>query len=145
MAVMAREAWTDQRLDDLKAQVEGIDRRMEAGFTELRADLKGLRTEMHTGLKELRAEMHADLQGVRAEMQTDLQGLRAEMHADFQEVRTTMEAGFKEAQAESVSIRQDMANQFAAQNRMMIQLFGGMFATMAIGFLGVIATIIAQT
>ena len=72
MAVMAREAWTDHRLDDLNARVENIDRRMEAGFAEVRAE-------------------------------------------------------------------------FAAQNRMMIQLFGGMFATTMIGFLGVIAAIITQT
>ncbi|HEX8050873.1 MAG TPA: hypothetical protein VF504_05350 [Solirubrobacterales bacterium] len=82
MAVMAREAWTDERLDDLNARVEGIDRRMEAGFAEMRAEF--------------------------------------------------------------ASIRRDMADQFAAQNRMMIQLFGGMFATMLVGFLGIIAAIITQ-
>jgi hypothetical protein len=82
MAVMAREVWTDERLDDLNARVEGIDRRMEAGFAEMRAEF--------------------------------------------------------------VSVRRDMANQFAAQNRMMIQLFGGMFATMLVGFLGVIAAIVTQ-
>jgi hypothetical protein len=82
MAVMAREAWTDERLDDLNARVDNIDRRMEAGFAEMRAEF--------------------------------------------------------------VSLRRDMADQFAAQNRMLIQLFGGMFATMVIGFLGVIAAIITQ-
>jgi F0F1-type ATP synthase assembly protein I len=67
MAVMAREAWTDERLDDLNARVDRLEQRMEAGFAEMRT-------------------------------------------------------------------------QFAAQNRMLIQLFGGMFATMLIGFLGVIVT-----
>jgi hypothetical protein len=72
MAVMAREAWTDERLDDLNQRVEGVDRRMEDGFREMR-------TEFH------------------------------------------------------------------AQNRMLLQLFGGMFATMTIGFLGTIATILSQS
>lgn len=79
MAVMAREAWTDHRLDDLNARVDRIEQRMDAGFAEMRAEF--------------------------------------------------------------VSLRQEMANQFAAQNRMLIQLF----VTMMIGFLGVIATIITQT
>jgi len=109
---MAREAWTDQRLDDLNERVASVERRMEAGFAEIRAEFQGVREKTDAG---------------------------------FKEVRTTLDAGFKEAQAESVSIRQDMANQFAAQNRMVIQLAGGMFGTMVVGFLGTIATIITQT
>ncbi|HST68859.1 MAG TPA: hypothetical protein VLI94_04285 [Solirubrobacterales bacterium] len=46
MAVMAREAWTDERLDDLNARVEGIDRRMEAGFKEMREEFRAVRMEM---------------------------------------------------------------------------------------------------
>jgi hypothetical protein len=72
MAVMAREAWTDERLDDLNARVDRIERRIDAGFAEVRAE-------------------------------------------------------------------------FAAQNRMLLQLFGGLFATMTIGFLGVVATILTQS
>jgi hypothetical protein len=47
MAVMAREAWTDERLDDLNARVAGIDRRMEAGFAEVREEFRAVRGEMH--------------------------------------------------------------------------------------------------
>ena len=72
MAVMAREAWTDERLDDLNARVDRIEQRMAAGFAEVRA-------------------------------------------------------------------------QFAAQNRMLIQMFGGMFATFVIGFLGLLIAILTQT
>jgi chromosome segregation ATPase len=145
MAVMAREAWTDERLDDLNERVASIDRRMETGFAELRAELKESRAEMHAEFQAVRSEMHAEFQAVRAEMRSEFKAVRAEMHAGFQAVRTAMETGFKKAQAESTSIRRDMANQFAAQNRMMIQLCGGIFATMVVGFLGTIATIIAQT
>lgn len=46
MAVMARETWTDHRLDDLNARVESIDRRMEAGFKEMREEFRAVRMEM---------------------------------------------------------------------------------------------------
>jgi hypothetical protein len=78
-----REAWTDERMDDLNHRVDSIDRRMEDGFAEIRTDFRAVRNKMST--------------------------------------------------------------QFAAQQRMMIQLFGGMFATMVFGFLGTIATIIARS
>lgn len=38
MAVMAREAWTDERLDDLNTRVDRIEQRMDAGFAEMRAE-----------------------------------------------------------------------------------------------------------
>lgn len=79
MAVMARETWTDERLDDLNARVGRLEVRMDAGFEEMRREFTAVRQEI------------------------------------------------------------------AAQNRMLLQLFGGMFATMVVGFLGIIATIITQT
>ncbi|HEY2714658.1 MAG TPA: hypothetical protein VGI73_00400 [Solirubrobacterales bacterium] len=79
MASMVREAWTDDRLDDLNTKVDRLDQRMEAGFAETRQEFR--------------------------------------------------------------SVRSEMAQQFAAQNRMIVQLF----ATMLIGFLSVIATVLSQT
>lgn len=52
MAVMAREAWTDERLDDLGA-------RMEKGFDEVKGEIRDLRTDMDTGIGELRNEMNS--------------------------------------------------------------------------------------
>jgi phosphate uptake regulator len=57
MTVMAREAWTDERLDDLKQdvhqrfdqvdkKVDSLDRRMETGFAETREEFRALRTEL---------------------------------------------------------------------------------------------------
>jgi hypothetical protein len=40
MAVMAREAWTDERLDDLNARVD-------KGFDEVKGEIRDLRTEMN--------------------------------------------------------------------------------------------------
>ena len=44
---MAREAWTDERLDDLNERVASMDRRMEAGFAEMREEFRAVRGEMH--------------------------------------------------------------------------------------------------
>ena len=46
MAVMAREAWTDERLDDLNSRVASLDRRMESGFKEMREEFRAVRMEM---------------------------------------------------------------------------------------------------
>ena len=59
MAVMAREAWTDERLDDLNARAESIDRRMEAGFAEMREEFGAVRGEMQTEFAAVRSEMAA--------------------------------------------------------------------------------------
>jgi hypothetical protein len=40
MAVMAREAWTDARLDDL-------NKRVDDGFGEMREEFRALRSEIH--------------------------------------------------------------------------------------------------
>jgi hypothetical protein len=83
MAVMARETWSDERLDELNNRVD-------------------------EGFKETRTEFRA----VRSEMQQEFQAVRAEMKD---------------------------------QTRLLIQLFGGMFATFVVGFIGIVATILTQT
>jgi hypothetical protein len=97
MAVMARESWTDERLDDLNHRVDRgfdqVDRRFDS--VDRRFD--------------------------------------------------SVDRRFEEVGVEFRTMRSEMGAQFAAQQRMMIQLAGGMFATMVIGFLGVIATILIQT
>jgi hypothetical protein len=46
MAVVVREAWTDERLDDLKEH-------MDEGFREVKAEIRGLRAELKDDIKEL--------------------------------------------------------------------------------------------
>jgi len=59
MAVMAREEWTDQRLDDLNKRVEDIDQRMETGFAEMREEFRAMRGEMQSEFQATRAEIGA--------------------------------------------------------------------------------------
>lgn len=56
MAVMAREMWTDQRLDDLNERVASLDRRMEAGFAEMREEFRAIRGEMGSEFQAVRGE-----------------------------------------------------------------------------------------
>jgi hypothetical protein len=46
MAVMAREAWTDERLDDLKAGVDEGFREMRTEFRAVRGEIQGVRDEI---------------------------------------------------------------------------------------------------
>jgi hypothetical protein len=50
MAVMARETWTDERLDDLNQKVD-------SGFNEMRTEFRAMR-----------AEVNGEFQGVRGEI-----------------------------------------------------------------------------
>lgn len=56
---MAREAWTDERLDDLNDRVASIDRRMEAGFGEMRQEFRAIRGETAGEFQAVRGEMQA--------------------------------------------------------------------------------------
>jgi hypothetical protein len=46
MAVMAREGWTDERLDDLNPRVDRLEQRMDAGFAEMRDEFRALRADI---------------------------------------------------------------------------------------------------
>lgn len=52
MAVMAREEWTDQRLDDL-------NHRVDEGFKEMRTESRAVRSEMQSEFQALRSEFSA--------------------------------------------------------------------------------------
>lgn len=68
-----REAWTDERLDDLRESVN-------TGFAQTRADHAELRGELKTQVAELREEMRAGV----TELRQESTGLRGEMQAGFE-------------------------------------------------------------
>jgi hypothetical protein len=41
-----REAWTDERLDDLNDRVDVLSRRVDEGFREMREEFRAVRGEM---------------------------------------------------------------------------------------------------
>jgi ribosome recycling factor len=89
MAVMAREMWTDERLDDLT-------KRMDKGFEETKLEIRDLRADMDKGFDgvkqevgDLRAETKAEFHQVRAEMN----GRFNAMDARFDSLQKTMVLG----------------------------------------------------
>ena len=57
MATVVRDAWTDERLDDLNKRVDG-------GFGEMRQEFRSIREEMRDEFRAVRGE----IQGVRNEV-----------------------------------------------------------------------------
>ena len=58
MAVMARDQWTDERLDDLNARVESIERIM---YREIRA----MREKTREEVRALRADFNEELRALQ--------------------------------------------------------------------------------
>ena len=58
---MVREAWTDERLDDLKE-------RMDEGFREVHTDINELRVEVGK-VRESQGELRAELKGLNRTLQ----------------------------------------------------------------------------
>ena len=46
MAVMAREAWTDERLDDLTKRMDQGFERVDGRFEEVKGEIRDLRSEL---------------------------------------------------------------------------------------------------
>ncbi|MGN6815206.1 MAG: hypothetical protein ACTHK3_03875 [Solirubrobacterales bacterium] len=72
---MARETWTDQRLDDLKEH-------MDENFREVRADIRELRGEV------------SSVKGEIGELREEVGELRGEMNAKFDGLNRTLQIGF---------------------------------------------------
>ncbi len=69
-----REAWTDERLDDL-------NHRVDSGFKEVSREFQALRLEMRTEFAAVRSEMATEFAAVRSEMGIEFAAVRAEMSA----------------------------------------------------------------
>jgi len=54
-----RDAWTDERLDDLNHRVDVLSQRMDLGFVEVRQEFRAVRTEMKGEFGAIRSEMAA--------------------------------------------------------------------------------------
>lgn len=116
MAVMARESWTDERLDDL-------NHRVDEGFSRMDREFTAIRLEVRTEFVAVRSEMKVEFAAMRSDMKTEFASVRSEMKTEFASVRT----------------------ETAAMDRTLIQVTLGGFAVMLVGFAGTIATILSQT
>lgn len=105
-----RQTWTDDRMDDLAAQVE-------AGFAQARVDLGSTREELRREIKEQGEEL-------RGEIKTQGDELRAEIKAQGKELRGEIKELGKELRSEI----QALAAIVAAGQRTMLQICGALGA-----------------
>jgi predicted phage gp36 major capsid-like protein len=78
MASMARESWTDQRLDDLKGSTD-------AGFQEMHEEFRAVRDEMSSEFRAVRAEMREEFRAIRGEL-GEMRGEIAALGRSFQQL-----------------------------------------------------------
>jgi len=78
-----REAWTDERLDDL-------NHRLDEGFKEMRTESRAVRAEMGTEFRAVRAEIGTEFGTVRSE----LGGQIAQLHRTILQLFGGMMATF---------------------------------------------------
>jgi hypothetical protein len=107
---MARESWTDERLDDLT-------HRVDQGFNKNEREFQAVRLEMRTEFAAVRQEMRTEFAGVRQE----IGGVRGEIGG---------------VRGEIGGLRGDLL----ALHRMLIRIAVGGFIIFTAGILGLIAT-----
>lgn len=93
MAVMVRETWTDERLDDLNKKVDDGFARVDADLRELRAEISGMRKENQQEFLKLRGEIRSEGLTLRGEIKSEVGGLRSEMNARFDAMNRNFVAG----------------------------------------------------
>jgi hypothetical protein len=85
MAVMAREAWTDERLDDFKENVNQRFDDVDKRFDRVDADIRELRVEVRSHRNESKASFER--------VDDEFSVLRAETNARFDALQRTMLVG----------------------------------------------------
>jgi hypothetical protein len=83
MAVMAREVWTDERLDDLS-------KRVDEGFKETREEFRAVRSEIKSEFQSVRGE----IQTVRGDLGGQIAALHRTTFQLFVGMMVTMGLGF---------------------------------------------------
>jgi molecular chaperone GrpE (heat shock protein) len=106
-----------QALSD-EQRIDSVEKKIDDGFAEMRAEFK-----------DLSAEMQAEFKAVRSETQAEFKAVRAEVHDDFKASRAEVSDEFKAARAEQ-----------SALVRMLIQIIGGTCAALASGFLALVVS-----
>jgi hypothetical protein len=67
-----REAWTDERLDDLNERVTELGRRMDDGFNRIHEDIRLLDTRLD-------AKFDSNVDGLRLETKSEFAAVRSEL------------------------------------------------------------------
>ncbi len=100
-----RESWTDERLDDLS-------QRSDDGFKRVEAGLRVQRSETRTVFASQRSETKTEFASLRSEAKIEFASLRSETKEEF------------------ASLRSEMNARFDSMQRMILQVGGGIIASM---------------
>jgi archaellum component FlaC len=119
-----REKWTDERLDDMNGRMaEGFDR-LDKDIREVRSEIAGVRSEV-AGVRTEVAGVRTEVAGVRKEV-AGVKSEVTELRSEIAQVR--------------IDLLEEMNRRFEATHRLIIQVGGGLFGTMALGFLSLVLT-----
>jgi AcrR family transcriptional regulator len=120
-----REAWTDDRLDDLA-------NRMDHGFDRVDRDVRELRAEMKAGFERVDREI--------ADVRTEMQAGFDRVDDEIREVRTEMKAGFDRVETRFEARFDAMHHALHGLQRTMLQIGGGLIGTLLVVTAGVLAS-----
>lgn len=124
MAVMARETWTDERMDDLAKRVDDGFAQVHTDIAELRAAVERDRLEGRAELKETATELRAEIKEAATELRAEIKAATKELRAEIAELR-----GEIRAVGEGIDTLQD---RFAGLHNILIAcLAGGLFTLFA--------------
>ena len=84
---MAREVWTDERLDDL-------NKRVDEGFKETREEFRALRGEMKAEFQAVRGEMKTESLAIRGDLGGQIAALHRMTFQLFAGMIVTLVLGF---------------------------------------------------
>jgi hypothetical protein len=62
--------------------------------------------------------------------------------ADLREIRSDMRGLRSDMNSEFVAVRNEMSDRFDSTQRLIVQIGAGLFGTMAVGFLGMVLTLL---
>jgi hypothetical protein len=83
MQTMARETWTDERLDDLA-------KHMDDGFREVKAEIKLTRAALEASIGSTRKGLEGSIEAMRAELKEEIASTRTELSAEIKATRVEM-------------------------------------------------------
>ena len=136
MEAMARELWTDERLDELNVRVDRGFEAMQREFTAIRTEMRTEFASVRDEMGQMRGEMTTEFASVRDEMGQ----MRGEMTTEFASVRREIDS----VRGTIDSLRSDLGGQIAATQRMILQLFIPLIVTLVFGFAGMILALVVQ-
>jgi ribosomal protein L29 len=135
-----REAWTDDRLDDLNHKVGEGFARVDAGLrtqgTETKSEFDSLRTETKSEFDSLRSETKSEFASLRKETKSEFASIRRETKSEFASLRGETKSEFASLRGELNERFKGLDDRFDSLQRTLILAQ----ATIVAALIGLLAT-----